>query len=118
MKTKYKNLDELIEILVAQKEDINEHIEALQSRPTSFEEKLLLKYIENCSTPDVANFAKSKGKRTSKGALYQPADISVLIQDDSKNINPILLRMAREIFRANKRSVDYHTRSNTFFYFN
>lgn len=102
---KYKNLDELREILEYQVDDLEERIEALQIDSNSFEEELILQYIEKRSTPIVAKFAKSKGKKTARGTVYTPSDISKLIKEGNDNINPVLLRMAREIFEFNSKAV-------------
>ncbi|WP_277057236.1 hypothetical protein [Trichlorobacter lovleyi] len=102
---KYDNLDELIEILKVSKADIEEKIQALQTSPRSFEEELILRYIETRSTVKAAEFAKSKNIRSPKGTVFSGSNVSNIIRDGSKSINPILLKIAREIFGANTRAV-------------
>ncbi len=103
---KYATLDELIDILQLYKADIEEKIQALQTLPTSFEENLLFKYIESRSTVKAAEFAKSKGVRSPKGTVFSAGDVSNIIKDGGNSINPVLLKIAREIFSANTRAVE------------
>lgn len=102
---KYNSIKQLIEILKEQKEEIDYRIEALKTEPTCFEEELIIKYIEKRSTPKVAEYAKKRGKRTQRGTVYQAPDISKLIKEDNDKINPVLLRIAREIFNKNFKAV-------------
>ncbi len=103
---KYSSISELLALLKQHHADIEERIQALQASPVSFEEELLLKYIETRSTVKAAEFARSKGVRSPKGTVFSPGDVSSVIQSADKTINPALLRMAKEIFCTNTRAVE------------
>jgi hypothetical protein len=105
VKKKYNNIEELITLLRTAKQDIEEKIFALESSPNSFNEQLLRKYIETRSTAKATEYARTNGARSKKGTAFAPSDVSELINNGNENINPALLRLAREIFSVNVRSV-------------
>lgn len=105
MKRKYKTIAELIALLEANKEELVARITALQAPTSTFEEELLLRYIETRSTIKAAEFAKLKGIKSTKGTLFAGGDVSALVKNGSNSVNPVLLRMAREIFEKNSEIV-------------
>jgi len=105
MKRKYQTISELVALLEADKEELDARIKALQTPPASFEEELLLKYIETRSTIKAAEFAKRKGIKSAKGTVFAGGDVSSLVRNESNSINPVILRIAREIFEKNTESV-------------
>jgi hypothetical protein len=102
MRKKYKNIEELVTLLRAAKQDIEEKIIALESSPTSFDEELLRKYIDTRSTAKAAEFARANGVRSEKGTAFAPGNVSDLINNSNENVKPALLRLAREIFISNR----------------
>ncbi len=105
MKRKYQTISELVALLRADREELDARINTLQTPPSSFEEELLLKYIETRSTIKAAEFAKRKGVKSTKGTVFAASDVSSLVRNGSNSVNPIILRIAREIFEKNSENV-------------
>lgn len=105
---KWKSIQELISILESIKVEIEARLIALRTPPQSFNDEVLLKYIETRSTPATANYVKSKGIKSSSGRVFAPNDVSALIKDGGNDVNDALLRIAREIFDKNIKTVDRH----------
>lgn len=103
---KWKDIPELISFLEETKHDLDDRIVALKSEPSSFEDEIILKYIETRSTVKAAEYVKAKGVRTTKGTVYAASDVSSLIKEGNANINNTLLRIAREIFDKNLKAVE------------
>jgi len=102
---KYKTIPELIVILKSEKEIINSYIKALSTEPASFEDEIIIKYIETKSTLKTADFVKSKNIRSPKGTVYAARDVSEIIKNDTSKVNPVLLIIARDIFNKNTKAV-------------
>ncbi len=105
MNKKYHTINELIQFLEAERNEINERIEALKSPRSIFEEELILKYIETRSTVKTAEYIKSIGIKSSKGTVFSASDVSEIIKSNNKSITPALLRIAKDIFNKNTTSV-------------
>lgn len=103
---KWKDIPELISFLEEEKRNIDYRLDALKSKPSSFEDEIILKYIETRSIAKTAEYVKSKGVRSIKGTVYAASDVSSLIKKGSDNINSTLLRIAREIFDKNFKAVE------------
>lgn len=103
---KYKDIKELILFLKEEKSELEARIIALESSPLSFEEEVIFKYIETRSTIKAAAFVKEKGIRSPKDTVYAGSDVSALIKENNKNINNVLLRIARDIFDKNTKAVN------------
>lgn len=80
-------------------------IAALQKEPASLNEEVFQKYIEFESTPKVAKFIRDKGIRTKRNTSFQPGDISDIIRNEYHDIDPVLVKMAHEIFNRNTKAV-------------
>lgn len=91
---KHNSIQELIVLLEEEKTEIEERIIALKTLPVSFEDEIILKYIETRSTVKAAEFVKAKGIRSPKGTVYAGGDVSTLIKEGSNNINRVLLQIA------------------------
>jgi len=98
MKRKYQTIGELIALLETDKDELEERIAALKQPCTSFEEELIIKYIETRSTVKAAEYVKSKGIKSPKGTVFASGDVSKIIKNGDVSINPVLLRIAKEIF--------------------
>jgi hypothetical protein len=80
-------------------------IAALQKKPTSLNEEIFQKYIEFESTPKVAKIIRDRGIRTKRNTSFQPGDISDIIRNEYPDIDPVLAKMAHEIFNRNTKAV-------------
>jgi hypothetical protein len=78
---------------------------ALQKAPTSLNEEIFQKYIEIESAPKVAKIIKDKGIRTKRNTSFQPGDISDIIKNGDSGVDPVLVKMAHEIFNKNTKAV-------------
>ncbi|MFH1011689.1 MAG: recombinase family protein, partial [bacterium] len=78
---------------------------ALQKAPTSLNEEIFQKYIEIESAPKVAKIIRDKGIRTKRNTSFQPGDISDIIKNGDSGVDPVLVKMAHEIFNKNTKAV-------------
>lgn len=102
---RWNSIEELVNTLEEERRELDVRIEALKTNPISSEDEILLKYIETRSTVKVAEFIRSKGIRSTKGTVYAGSDVSSLIKEGGEETNSVLLRIAREIFEKNTKSV-------------
>ncbi len=105
MNNKYQIIKDLIQSLEDERDEINKRIEALKEPRSTFEEELILKYIETRSTVKAAEYARSIGIKTNRGTVFSPSDVSEIIKNDNKSITPALLRIAKDIFNKNTKAV-------------
>ncbi|MTI11680.1 hypothetical protein [Sansalvadorimonas verongulae] len=98
---RYTEFSELIAALKAEQEHIQTIIDALQNPKDTTEEKLIIEYLVTRSTVKVAAYAKVHGVKSPAGKAFRPGDMSELINEGSENITPLLLTVARDIFRKN-----------------
>lgn len=103
---KWNSIQEFISILESIKVEIEARLIALRTPPQSFNDEVLLKYIETRSTHLTAEYVKSKGVKSSSGRVFASNDVSALIKDGASDVNDVLLRIARDIFNKNTKSVD------------
>lgn len=106
MKKPHASLEQLIRNLKEEKVEIEQRIVALETAPKCVEEELLREYIRTRSTAKAAEYARQKGLRSRNGTVFAPRDMSDLIVGDAPSIDPVLRRIAREIFDRNKRAVE------------
>lgn len=95
--TPYENIAELIENLESEIASLNEQIATLKKEPDSFNEQVLLKYIETCSTGKTKDFVRSLGVKSERGSLFSSGDVSKLIKDGSDDVSAELLAMAKQV---------------------
>ncbi len=100
----HASLEQLIKNLKEEKLEIEQRIVALETAPKCVEEQLLREYIRTRSTARTAQYAKEKGIRSPNGTVFAPRDVSDIIIGEGSEINPALLRIAREIFERNRRA--------------
>lgn len=105
MKT-WQSIQDLISLLEAEKEELEMRLVALKEVPKSFNDEVILKYIETKSTVKAAEYVNAKGTRSPRGTVYAASDVSALIKEGGEEINSVLLRIAQEIFNRNSRAVE------------
>ncbi|GAA0822266.1 hypothetical protein KO495_08500 [Colwellia sp. D2M02] len=93
----YTNLAELIENLEAEIQALTNEITTLKQEPQSFNEQVLLKYIDTASTGKTKDFVRSLGVKSERGSLFSSGDVSKLIKDGAEDISPELLAIARKV---------------------
>lgn len=103
---KWKSIQELISLLEAEKGEIEIRVAVLKRVPNSFNDEVILKYIETMSTVKAAEYMKAKGIRSPRGTVYASGDVSTLIKEGAGDVDGVLLRIAREIFTKNSKAVD------------
>lgn len=81
-------------------------IEALLSDATSFNEQVVINYIEERSLRRTAENMKLLGYRTSKNTAFSPSDVKNIIRSSSsEDVREVLLEYANSIYSKNfKRS--------------
>ena len=110
---KYKNINELISLLEIKKDKVIEEakqerlecierIEALNKGADTFEDSVILKYIEFKNITDTSNHFKALGVKAKSGRVFSTIEVSNLIKEDNTQVNRVLLRIATEIFDGNK----------------
>jgi len=101
----YENLAELIEMLESEVQSISDEITTLKKEPQSFNEQVILKYIDTGSTGKTKDFVRALGVISERGSLFSSGDVSKLIKDGADDISPELLAIARKVVNfKNKRS--------------
>lgn len=104
-KRKYQTIEELLLLLEMDRKELDERISALKKPSSTFEEELIIKYIETRSTVKAAEYAKAKGIKSPKGTVFAGGDVSEIIKNGSNSVNPVLLRIAKEIYDKNTKAV-------------
>jgi hypothetical protein len=93
----YSNLAELIEILESEIKSLTDQLLTLKEEPQSFNEQVILKYIDTGSTGKTKDFVRSLGVKSERGSLFSSGDVSKLIKDGADDISPKLLAIARKV---------------------
>ena len=93
----YSDIAELIETLESEIILRTEQIKALKEVPQSFNEQVIFKYIDTCSTGKTRDFVRSLGVKSERGSLFSSGDVSKLIKAGSDDISPELLAIARTV---------------------
>lgn len=101
----YENIAELIEMLESEIQSISDEITTLKKEPQSFNEQVILKYIDTGSTGKTKDFVRTLGVISERGTLFSSGDVSKLIKDGADDISPELLAIARKVVNfKNKKS--------------
>ncbi len=101
----YENIAELIEMLELEIQSISDEITTLKKEPQSFNEQVILKYIDTGSTGKTKDFVRALGVISERGSLFSSGDVSKLIKDGADDISPELLAIARKVVNfKNKKS--------------
>lgn len=93
----YLNIAELIETLESEIKSLTEQITTLKKDPQSFNEQVVLKYIDTGSTGKTKDFVRSLGVKSERGSLFSSGDVSKLIKGGADDISPELLAIARKV---------------------
>ena len=78
----------------------------LKEKAQSDEELIFKKYIEFESLPKLKKFIQEKGIRTARGTIYQPNDLSEIIQSKPKCVDKEIAELAHKIFNSNSRIIN------------
>jgi hypothetical protein len=93
----YSDIAELIETLESEIQLRTVQIKTLQEAPQSFNEQVIFKYIDTCSTGKTKDFVRSLGVKSERGSLFSSGDVSKLIKAGAEDISPELLAIARKV---------------------
>jgi len=93
----YVNIAELIEMLESEIQSLTEQITTLKKEPQSFNEQVVLKYIDTGSTGKTKDFVRSLGVKSERGSLFSSGDVSKLIKGGADDISSELLAIARKV---------------------
>ena len=93
----YANIAELIATLEAEIQSLTKEIATLKEQPQSFNEQVILKYIDTASTGKTKDFVRSLGVKSERGSLFSSGDVSKLIKEGAADISPDLLAIARKV---------------------
>lgn len=100
----YSNIAELIEILESEVKSLSDEITLLKQEPVSFNEKVLLKYIDTGSTGKTKDYVRSLGVKSERGSLFSSGDVSKLIKDGAEDVSAQLLALARKVVSMKKKN--------------
>tara|TARA_R110001583_G_scaffold3280_3_gene21190 strand:+ start:276 stop:599 length:324 start_codon:yes stop_codon:yes gene_type:complete len=93
----YLNIAELIATLESEIKLRTEQITTLKKEPECFNEQVIFKYIDTCSTGKTKDFVRSLGVKSERGSLFSSGDVSKLIKAGADDISPELLAIARKV---------------------
>jgi len=93
----YANIAELIATLESEITALTAEIATLKEPPESFNEQVIFKYIDTCSTGKTKDFVRTLGVKSERGSLFSSGDVSKLIKDGADDISPELLAIARKV---------------------
>ena len=93
----YSDIAELIEMLESEIKLRIEQVATLKEEPQSFNEQVIFKYIDTCSTGKTKDFVRSLGVKSERGSLFSSGDVSKLIKSGAEDISPDLLAIARKV---------------------
>jgi len=99
----YSDIAELIEMLESEIKSLTSTIATLKEEPQSFNEQIILKYIDTGSTGKTKDFVRSKGVKAERGSFFSSGDVSKLIKDGAEDISPELLDIARKVVNMKKK---------------
>ena len=87
-------------------EFLSEILLNLKKKSQTNEELIFKKYIEFESLPKVKLFIQKKGIKTDRGTIYQPKDLSEIIQSKPLNIDKNIIKLAHKIFNSNSKIIN------------
>jgi len=100
----HNNTAELIELLEADIAALSQDIMTLKQEPQSFNEQVVFKYIDTCSTGKTKDYVRSLGVKSERGSLFSSGDVSKLIKAGADDISPELLVIARKIMNSKNKN--------------
>jgi len=98
----YNNTAELINHLSTEIAVLTQRVEALKQTPTSFNEQVILSYIDTASTGKTKDYVRSLGVKSERGSLFSSGDVTKLIKAGAPDISPVLLAIARDVVNMKK----------------
>ena len=104
----YLNIAELIETLESEIKLRTEQITTLKKEPECFNEQVIFKYIDTCSTGKTKDFVRSLGVKSERGSLFSSGDVSKLIKAGADDISPELLAIARKVASLKNKNGNRH----------
>lgn len=93
----YLNIADLIESLESEIKLLTEQINTLKKEPESFNEQIILKYIDTSSTGKTKDFVRALGIKSDRGTLFSSGDVTKLIKTGADDISPELLAIAKQV---------------------
>ena len=81
-------------------------LSSLKEESKSTEELIFKKYIELESLPKVKSFLQKNGIKTYRGTIYQPTDLSEIIQSQPKGVDENIIKLAHKIFKSNTKIIN------------
>tara|TARA_R110002050_G_scaffold255090_3_gene393725 strand:+ start:2076 stop:2399 length:324 start_codon:yes stop_codon:yes gene_type:complete len=103
----YLNIADLIETLASEIKSLTEQIATLKKEPESFNEQIILKYIDTSSTGKTKDFVRSLGIKSERGTLFSSGDVSKLIKTGADDISPELLAIAQQVASIKNKNGKY-----------
>lgn len=100
----YENIADLVATLESEIISLTEQISTLQAQPQSFNEQVILKYIDTSSTGKTKDFVRSLGVKSERGSLFSSGDVSKLIKSGADDISPELLAIARKVAKMKNKN--------------
>ena len=78
-------------------------IATLKREPKNFNEEIIIKYIDTCSTGKTKDFVRSRDVKSERGSFFSSGDVSKLIKEGADDISPDLLAIARKVVNIKKK---------------
>ena len=99
----YSDINDLIEIFESEIKSLTDKIAALKTKPQSFNEQVIFKYIDTGSTGKTKDYIRALGMKSERGSLFSSGEVSKLIKDGANDIAPELLAIARMVASMKKK---------------
>ena len=93
----YADIAELIETLESEITHLTAQINTLKKEPSSFNEQVIFKYIDTCSTGKTKDFVRTLGVKSERGSLFSSGDVTKLVKNGAEDISPELLAIAQKM---------------------
>ena len=94
-------------MLESEIKSLRDTVTTLKREPQSFNEQIILKYIDTASTGKTKDFVRSLGVKSERGSLFSSGDVSKLIKDGADDISPELLAIARNVVKMKNKNGKY-----------
>ena len=98
----YSDTAELIEMLESEIKSLTDTISTLREEPKSFNEQIILKYIDTGSTGKTKDFVRALGVKAERGSFFSSGDVSKLIKNGADDVSSELLDIARKVVSMKK----------------
>ena len=98
----YSDIAELIKMLESEIKSLTDTISTLKEEPQSFNEQIILKYIDTGSTGKTKDFVRALGVKAERGSFFSSGDVSKLIKNGADDVSSELLDIARKVVSMKK----------------